>query len=471
MRLRVAQTVVIGIVLMLTVMIVPSSNEPVSASSPRQFSVMTRNLYLGADIVKALQENPGFSAAAQAMWDQVAATNFTARVDALSSEIVENRPAVLGLQEATVWQCLDAAGTAVTIYDFTTQLLDHLREVGSPYVIAEANGTKAFSPGFAIAPIPGITVVNDPRNLQPKVGLDSSACGMQIADVLAVRADLAPAVTTVGTKNFAATTMMGGILEVRRGYAWADIGIDDETIRFTTTHLESLWTRDAAPASAAQARELIADLGTVTTPVVAMGDFNIDPRDPRPVGAPNPGGQPEVTPTCPDRSCSAYWAMVDAGYIDAGPDSSDPRNATWGLEGSLAGPDPARLDAALAAGNDLGFTDRLDYVFVRGDISIVSSALIGRSWPDGAATWECNDRTQVANRNAVASRMNLPQATTARCGATDHLGILATLALPSAASSGFPWGIVAGVAVLLIVAAALIVVTVRRRSHRIPSGS
>jgi hypothetical protein len=97
-----------------------------------------------------------------------------------------------------------------------------------------------------------------------------------------------------------------------------------------------------------------------------MGDFNIDPRDPRPPDAPNPAGQPEVSPTCPDRSCSAYWLMVDAGFVDAGPDATDPQNWTWGSDGSLAGPSLGRLDDAVALGNPLGFTDRLDYVFVRG---------------------------------------------------------------------------------------------------------
>ena len=399
-------------------------------------TVMTRNLYLGADVAVALELLPDVPAAAQAMWSQVAATDFTARVDELARDVVTRKPMVLGLQEATVWDCLDSAGQPVTVFDFTTQLLDELQRQGAPYVIAEHDGQEAFSPGYAIPPITGLTVVRDPATLQPIVGQDEAACGFRIADVLAVRSDVADEVTAVGTTTFDTTTFVGGFLEVQRGYAWADVALPDGPVRFATTHLESVWSPDTEPASAGQARQLIAELSKVSTPVVAMGDFNIDPRDPRPPDAPNPAGQPEVSPTCPDRSCSAYWLMVDAGFVDAGPDATDPQNWTWGSDGSLAGPSLGRLDDAVALGNPLGFTDRLDYVFVRGGLQVVSAEIVGREWPEGPSVWDCDDPTQIENTRRAAERLGLEAPATGRCFATDHLGLAVTVVRSVAVPAG-----------------------------------
>ena len=456
----------LAVAAVLLVALAPASTSAVPATTTPptgEISVMTRNLYLGADVGLALDLLPDIAAAAQAMWTQVAATDFTSRVDDLARDVVERQPMVVGLQEATVWECLDPDGQPVTVFDFTSQLLDELARQGVPYVIAEHGGQTAFSPGYAIPPIGGLTVVSDPATLQSVVGSDAAACGFRIGDVLAVRADLADEVTAVGTTTFAATTLVGGILEVQRGYAWADLALPDGAVRFATTHLESLWTPDAEPASAAQARELIAELEAVASPVVAMGDFNIDPRDPRPEGAPNPGGQPEVSPFCPDRSCSAYWLMVGAGFVDAGPDATDPANFTWGSDGSLAGPSLDRLDAALELGNPLGFTDRLDYVFVRGDLEVTSAEVIGGEWPDGPTVWTCTAPEQVDNTRQAAERLGVDVPSTGRCFATDHLGLSVTLTTAGTtagdgAVNGGNGGDPTNVGVVLAVVAAAVVV-------------
>ena len=47
-----------------------------------QITVMTRNLYLGADVGVAMELIPNLPAAAQFMWDQVRATDFNKRAPA-----------------------------------------------------------------------------------------------------------------------------------------------------------------------------------------------------------------------------------------------------------------------------------------------------------------------------------------------------------------------------------------------------
>ena len=65
----------------------------------------------------------------------------------------------------------------------------------------------------------------------------------------------------------------------------------------------------------------------------------------------------------------------------------------------MTGPDPVRLKVAKQLGNNAGYTDRLDYVFVKNGVSVTSSGLIGATPPN--------------NLN------------------TDHAGIVATLAINS----------------------------------------
>ena len=53
-------------------------------ANDNQVTVLSRNLYLGADVGIALKLIPDFPAAAQFMWDQVKANDFTQRAPKLA---------------------------------------------------------------------------------------------------------------------------------------------------------------------------------------------------------------------------------------------------------------------------------------------------------------------------------------------------------------------------------------------------
>ena len=407
-------------------------------------TVMSRNLYLGADVAVALELLPDMPAAAQFMWEQVAATDFTARAAVLAQELADNRPDVVALQEATTWQCRTSIlGESTVVFDFTAQLLAATAAAGTEYVVASADGEQALNPGYAIPALPFLTTVHDPGTFQPLFGSDEAACGFTIADALLVRADLAAQVTAVGNIDYEARYAVVPVLfEVDRGFTWAELAIGQRPVRFVATHLESMWSPDAPPWSVPQAKELITRLGDVDGPVVVIGDFNADPRDPRPASAPNPGVQPDVTTGCAaqepsptaqtaDARCNAYWQMVQAGFVDAGPDALDPRNATWGASALLAGPDLARLSQA--GGNPYGYTDRLDYVFVRGGVEVVSASLVSAQWPDGDRLWACRDPQQRVNAERAAAALGKPLGAQA-CLPTDHVGLLVTVNVSGPAS-------------------------------------
>jgi hypothetical protein len=408
-------------------------------------TVMSRNLYLGADVAIALELLPDMPAAAQFMWEQVAATDFDARVDSLAAELVEYRPDVVGIQEATTWVCRPSwFSSSTVVYDFLDQLLEATEAAGTPYVIAEHDGVQAMNPGYSIPALPGLTTVQDPATFQPIFGADEVACGFTIGDAVLVRADLAESVSAVGTGDYEAKyVVVPVVFEVPRGFAWADIDFPQGRARFVATHLESGWAAGSAPASAQQARELIETTSAWTMPLVVIGDFNADPRDPRGSDAPNPGLQPDVTTGCSeqvnapgastaDATCNAYWAMVQAGFTDSGPDARDPANATWGASALLAGPDLQRLTQA--EGNPYGFTDRLDYIFVANGVTVRDAGLVGERWPNGDNVWACSDPLQVENARAAAQALKVEPAEKT-CFPTDHAGIVASLGIPPSAGS------------------------------------
>jgi endonuclease/exonuclease/phosphatase family metal-dependent hydrolase len=168
-------------------------------------------------------------------------------------------------------------------------------------------------------------------------------------------------------------------MTIYRGYTWADIKINGTPTRFITTHLESIWDENKIPNSARQAGQLISDTSNTKMPLIVMGDFNSDPKDPRKKGVLNPGLQPVESLNCPPNTstCSAYKLMIENDFIDAGPNSLDPKNFTWGMNAQLSGPDLERKSAAQKFGNQFGFTDRLDYVFVKNNVRVNSAEIIG----------------------------------------------------------------------------------------------
>ena len=362
---------------------------PVQASDS-QVKVMTRNLYLGADVGIAMDLIPNLSAAAQFMWDQVKKTDFNKRAPKLAAEIIANNPDVVGLQEATIWFCKKNLFSKRTeVFNFTKQFLAATKAQGSEYVLAQKDGITALNTGFSIAAVPFITMVHDPETFQPLFGQDSAACGFEIADALAIRADLADKVLKVGNSEYEQKyTIVPTIMSIYRGYTWADIQIGNSPVRFVTTHLESLWDENKVPNAAIQAKQLLADLINTKNPIIVMGDFNSDPRDPRMPANPNPGEQPVASDACPagTSKCNAYLLMTEAGYTDSGPDPLLPENYTWGMNALLTGPDPVRLKVAEQLGNRAGYTDRLDYVFVKNGVTVSSATLVGASAPNNLNT-------------------------------------------------------------------------------------
>lgn len=263
-----------------------------AASNGRPVDVMTRNLYLGADlgpVIATLTTNPaGVPAAAAQTWAKVVATNPPERMAAVAEEIAAARPAVVGLQEVTEWTTYavynpitgETAG-ANEVYDFLDLLLEALEEEGVAY--HEVTGATANN--FASGPI-AVPSATSPTTL--------GAVGMADRDVIIRRADVtvdedsAVAGTFQNIIRFPVRNPFTGqttLLPVTRGWGSVDVRTNRTEFRFVNAHLEAFGIpgvnaedlRVLQVGELLAAQEAIAEDDPLST--VYVGDYNSDAPD------------------------------------------------------------------------------------------------------------------------------------------------------------------------------------------------
>src|SRR5437867_4026211 len=140
----------------------PGFSRNLPAPGARGITVMTRNIYLGAELspVIAAPDVPSLIAAATAAFATIEQTNFPERAQALADEIASTRPHLIGMQEVERYDVVSATdGTPVRTIDFLAILLDALATRGLDYVEAASNtGFSAGAPGF-VSGFPGLTFI------------------------------------------------------------------------------------------------------------------------------------------------------------------------------------------------------------------------------------------------------------------------------------------------------------------------
>ena len=251
-----------------------------AAQPARTVDVMTRNLYLGADlfpVIGALTGQPGsppLPVAAANVWSAVQGTNPPLRMQAIADEIATENPAVIGLQEVTTWTTyptfpvVPGVTPGTVQYDFLELLLDALQDRGLDY--REVEG--ATSHNFASPPIPLF------------VGSTTEFAAITLADrdVILARGD----VTTSDPRNgnFDRKVVFStafGPLPVERGWGSVDVRSGLARFRFVNSHLEAFDILGGDPETIreAQAAELLEEQADITVdvgelPMVFVGDYN-----------------------------------------------------------------------------------------------------------------------------------------------------------------------------------------------------
>jgi endonuclease/exonuclease/phosphatase family metal-dependent hydrolase len=303
-------------------------------------TVMTQNLYLGADVapvVQAALTDPSTVPLAVAeVWAKVRSTDFPARARALAGEIGRTRPDLIGLQEAALYRSqfpADSIGPEPTPathveYDFVELLVNALAERGLRYEVV------AVSTGFDVE-LPRLTSF-DP--------LEFEDLRLTEREVILAAADRRPRMklSNIQAGHFE-TNLDLGFVVVNRGWASVDVKTRGEEFRFITTHLEA----DDELVRRSQSNELLLGPARTSMPVVLVGDFNS-----------NANG---------DETSAAYFNLLSGGLRDAWSEAFPGEAGTTCCQDELL-ISPVPFSAS---------QERIDLVFLRGDLRVAEIAVVG----------------------------------------------------------------------------------------------
>lgn len=273
-----------------------------------QLTVMTRNLYLGADLSPALQATTinGAVDAAYQIEQQVHRTQFPGvRAALLAKEILKQKPDVVGLQEGAWWRTGPYDLAAVTGGpkatqtdpaggDFLTDLLTKLNKKGKK---KGKKGKKGKSIRYKIASVEQEFDFELPVNQgSGGLGVCPAQCHnerLTMRDAVLVRkgAGIKLSNPQGGHFNTLLRVKVGGAInvDVTRGWAAVNVKKSGRKVHVVDSHLEAFDSQASNTGSdgqtypkggirEAQAKELIGPAGPATSklPTILLGDFNSD---------------------------------------------------------------------------------------------------------------------------------------------------------------------------------------------------
>lgn len=253
--------------------------------------VMTRNLYLGADLTPAIasKSTSEFIEANGEIVRQVEINNFPKRAKGLAKEILGKAPDLVGLQEVALWReappslgpVLAGKPSATKVkYDYLQLLLHQLNKKKKRYKAvvvqpefdfeapADANGVPGDGPGggtgiLANAEVNGRLTMRD-------VILARVGAGVQVKNPQS------------GHFSHLLVEKVAGATEVTVTRGWTSVDAKvrgSKRFHFVNTHLEAFDDAAEYPSiRAQQASELVAPGGPATSrlPVILVGDLNSD---------------------------------------------------------------------------------------------------------------------------------------------------------------------------------------------------
>jgi hypothetical protein len=311
-----------------------------TVASGGNITLMTRNLYVGAAFDPLLNAStpsdvPGLVAQ---IYATILSSQFPCRAEAIADEIVQNKPNLVGLQEAELLRVYSPCGALISnptkpmafAMDYVQILLDALERRSVHYAVAAS-------------------VTNTDVTVTSETG---DTIRLTDRDVILVRTDLPPSEFSVSNPrdgNFKTnfTVQIGGAggpsLTVLRGWCSVDVKVGGKLVQVVSTHLE-----DSVPLiQSAQADELVAGPLRTSHPVIVIGDFNASPNS------------------------TIYASLIKAGFQDA-----------W----ALANPSDPGLSCC-QAGDLLNPTSQLSMridliLFHSGRISVNNMVLVGANSTD-----------------------------------------------------------------------------------------
>jgi endonuclease/exonuclease/phosphatase family metal-dependent hydrolase len=293
-RLRLAAPALLGAALLALVLLVAgnATAKPKKATKPKptKVKVMTRNIYLGADLGPAIAAKgvTAFTEATGQILREVTTNDFPVRAKGLAKEILQKEPDLVGLQEVAEWRTgppsLEtllggSAPHATTVrYDYLKELLAQLNKGKARYRAAVVNPEFDFEAPADENGVPG----DGPNSVIPNAEINGR---LTMRDV--ILAKVGPEVKVSHPrkghyKSLLTEEISGAKVTVVRGWVSVDATVNGSTpFHFVDTHLESFDPQTVVPSiRAQQAAELVAPNGPLTNklPTILVGDLNSDTK-------------------------------------------------------------------------------------------------------------------------------------------------------------------------------------------------
>jgi hypothetical protein len=266
--------------LLSTVLAIAALTIPAVAEAKRgpKITVMTRNVFLGADLGPAINAPslPQAIDGAGQIWNEFQSTRFPDRAKPLAREIKRSKADLVGLQEVALWRKqvpsdlgappINPAATPATEVeqDFLAILKRELKRIGAKYRVVVVQ--KEFE-----AELPVDQDGSDTTG--GAFGADFDA-RLTMRDVILVRrtSDVKLGKTRKGHFETRYEPNVGGVvIPVDRGWASVEATRAGRKFRFVDTHLEAFGDPTIREA---QAKELIAGPLDTRKQVILVGDLN-----------------------------------------------------------------------------------------------------------------------------------------------------------------------------------------------------
>ena len=229
--------------------------------------VMTRNLFLGADLIPLAVSRPGaeFEKAAGDVLRQVTGSEPDARMRLVAREIAKARPDLVGLQEVTLWRTGpkgDPAPATDVRVDYLATLRKALAAAGARY-----------------------RVVADQRTLDLE-GPTDSGVDVRFTDGNVILARKGVKVSHARSRDFrhqlVIPTQAVGNVAVNRSFNQLDARVRGARFHFVNAHLEAY----SATTRLDQAAELVRRALRSKRQTILVGDLNSGPKLPKPEDRP-----------------------------------------------------------------------------------------------------------------------------------------------------------------------------------------
>lgn len=305
-----------------------------------EVTAMTRNVYVGADIEQVLtaQTPADVPVKVEEQWQALVASKPEERARAIAGEIVAAGAQLVGLQEISLLRT-QSPGDAITggttpaetvVFDYLQLILDALQDLGESYSVA------AKVENFDLE--------------MPRANATFDDVRLTDFDVILARNDVTVTGMSMGNyTSIMAPLTVSGTIEIKRGWALADVTIGELAVKVVNTHLESA----ALGIRIGQGQELLEMLSGETGPILLVGDLNSDAAQAEPV----------------------YASLIADGFSD-----------TWTMSGE-AGPGYTCCHSVDLASEEGASDRRIDLIMLKQmDAQVAGVAIVGDTQADKMAS-------------------------------------------------------------------------------------